>query len=925
MATEEVNRVLAAVIVLVIGIAFFNIIFSQPELDDMARETAHSMADAINQAADLPVSNNEPSLSETDKYVPVIMRFGEPLNIFNGWSVTLGGKQPSYEIYYEHFPDETPLGFFTTWTESYPWSGGLVAQLATYGLIRSVTLGLGSKTGRKVVGGIAKGIAFPFRMAWEGFRFLLTYPARLALALSTDQEVLGTKMLANWMKNSDLGGFVFTGLKATWDSMDDNKWLKKTITRQKDVYNDLLIYGFKEGADSGANNRAFFKTVLKSGGNFGFDDTGRVIPEFDDIDQIRRAKTAVGFMSSTQKARLFENMKSLPSVNWRRLTEYIRGSRVANSWVWKSRGWEIAKKAGRIITWTPKKIYHGIRWVRSEFRRAVEWYRYGKLVSKEDTIIARTVQKEVMNQRARNGLIKKLGARIVGMTDDQLNFHRIVDVADSGINSQNVGLVFSREGPGYAYDSLGDYMKKLIGRNDHLADDVTFSALESVDNNMYRGIVDKAGRVGLSEIDAQVVWEAARKGYPVHGTDSIKRAAYKTFFEDALRGVYDPVTSTFTPDNPYMVQQLQAIAAGELQPNPVRTLTGRRIGRFFLFDFGKYKNPFALGAQVTQQAEENILDSYDYSTENSLVFVSKGQVSAIQLDPKVASYPVKLYRKKQTVAPVGPQTALFYLSVVDNPRYYTVSPCFGIAKVWKGVDDNGATTIFVRMDEEDSMCGGAPCDPEDPDCDPEECANYCYATSQRIFGRNGNQPSEYTITAVVGVTVPCMLCPTCGGWPVCSKLGAAAGYAVLAGMIADHTAHDDSCTDTYWSYWNYYVAADMFDWMENLITSGVSKAKALQKAGKMPVAGKATSKLQKIGTAGTGKWGSRSLKGLTDLALIPETLGDASSAWTTIGIIKYGIDKEHIQENQAQCVWGTPEEEEAREAIYGNDEGGALT
>jgi hypothetical protein len=58
------------------------------------------------------------------------------------------------------------------------------------------------------------------------------------------------------------------------------------------------------------------------------------------------------------------------------------------------------------------------------------------------------------------------------------------------------------------------------------------------------------------------------------------------------------------------------------------------------------------------------------------------------------------------------QAALMH--VPSNPRFYLVSPCFGIAKIWKTADNN----IYVNVDK----CG------IDSDGDGNnDASNYCYA------------------------------------------------------------------------------------------------------------------------------------------------------------------------------------------------------
>jgi hypothetical protein len=58
------------------------------------------------------------------------------------------------------------------------------------------------------------------------------------------------------------------------------------------------------------------------------------------------------------------------------------------------------------------------------------------------------------------------------------------------------------------------------------------------------------------------------------------------------------------------------------------------------------------------------------------------------------------------------------MQVPSHPRFYVVSPCFGLAKVWKS-KYQGENTIFVKIDKFDLN---------------DTASNYCYADENLING-----------------------------------------------------------------------------------------------------------------------------------------------------------------------------------------------
>jgi hypothetical protein len=95
---------------------------------------------------------------------------------------------------------------------------------------------------------------------------------------------------------------------------------------------------------------------------------------------------------------------------------------------------------------------------------------------------------------------------------------------------------------------------------------------------------------------------------------------------------------------------------------------------------------------------------------NSICLVSKNAEYPIYLNEKADPYDVRIYRPVPWWENwLGWQAAM--MQVPANPRFYVVSPCFAVAKIWK-TNYNNKPTIFVAIDKR-SVEG--------------EASNYCYA------------------------------------------------------------------------------------------------------------------------------------------------------------------------------------------------------
>lgn len=956
MAAEDVNRLLAGVIILIVGIGILYMLFTSPELDGMAQESAYSMADAINEASYLPVYDGVPDISETDKYVPFLVRFGEPMNVVGAYSIAWAGasNSPTYQIFYEKFPDDKPLNFMTTWMESYPWSGGMWTQLAFYTIIRGVMIGASlhhglAAFGKKISHVMGTVIASPFIGAYRVGRWVFRIPVHLANALQYDNIVFGTRYASRAMKA--IGS-------TTGESLSDKylNWFSRSSSRvsRLEALKTLADNGIREAANSqGANKakaRIFYQTI-HGADNFNPDEAGkrlRIQPDYSSLETIRKEKIYRSLMDAGTKAEYYKYVVPPPTEIGLKFNNAVAKARGWN--VWTTKGWKKAK-------WPFQKINEFGRSAGLGFRRGVRSAVVGG-ITETDPVNVKHIQASAVNILEKHSILKDKNGNIIKVAFGELvpvdynpisvkSIHHF-DLLDNMIKYKDIAITFPKDSFAYKHIQLGKCLNDMIDMDNaanptrHLIKDgtVSFADLKTIDNNMYTGIRDMAISVGLDPDDAPTkIWATAQHNYIVRGSPSLKQASIDVYLEQATELVFD-VSGAYKLANPKIATELINVVSGNLEVPAGRAWAGRHLQRAVLFDLGRYKTPVTGGAWMTQHSQERMTD--DVETDNSLVFAARGTITdIIPLDENVKNYGVRVYRPEPGKLEIkGPQTALFKGSVVTNPRFYTVSPCFGKGMAWKGTEKSflggKRERIFIKMfDDDEYMCSGENCRPGESGCEPEDCINYCYATEERLFGGEDSPSSHFIHSSVIGPAIATYAgCWAVGslatwGWgsaaaaKYCLLAGAGVGYGIISGQIALHKG-DNTCTKNYWTYWQWYTAADTMDQLEIMTTMGISSylgavkaAQAAQQAQRVAQQAQRVSRLQRA-TSYARRAGSRLI---TDTSMIPVVIGETISSWPNIGWTKYGMNKEYLNKYEAECTWGTPDTETGRKALYDYDYG----
>jgi len=325
--------------------------------------------------------------------------------------------------------------------------------------------------------------------------------------------------------------------------------------------------------------------------------------------------------------------------------------------------------------------------------------------------------------------------------------------------------------------------------------------------------------------------------------------------------------------------------------------------------------------------------------------------TAYLLDRQVpSSINVKLWRQNPSVGagelfglaertPAGINTALFSVSVPENPRFYVVSPCFATAKIWK---DKSKDTVFVSIDK-GNKCDVSGC--EQPSLGPYkipllsdipflgqymnvqvglssvDTPNYCYADEQFIWGEDDSPSQAAYYGTLAGLTIACAAATSwwSGGaaWQACLK---GASYATIGILMVDVASATQAYRDvpswerqeTGWGFWNYQKAADICDNIQIISSFGSFGTSEVKVTGKSLL--DKFKKFNELSIKNQVKFvGSKVAKasgiGLNDICYGIQLIGDTSLSWpikTPAGEMwrkASTLDDKCMQESAAKCVW----------------------
>jgi hypothetical protein len=165
--------ILLSIVVFVITALILYKILGSPDCDSMANQTAFQLKLAIDEVAKDPSEGGPPfyrdgGVPENPVYYKVVpIRLCQQYGEYSYLKSFMGGE-PEYKIYYEVFPEGFFKGGALLWSENYPWSGSAASSFVFWGAMRGVT----------VAGKLVTKISTA-HTAWKGLKMLSSLKAEL--------------------------------------------------------------------------------------------------------------------------------------------------------------------------------------------------------------------------------------------------------------------------------------------------------------------------------------------------------------------------------------------------------------------------------------------------------------------------------------------------------------------------------------------------------------------------------------------------------------------------------------------------------------------------------------------------------------------------------------------------------------------------
>ncbi len=963
--SQALEIVIGLAILILLVMFFFNI-FGTPECNAFANTTAVQLKQAIdkvaleNGVAPWP-GDDVPPDEKGEYYAAVPIRLCEQRG--DAWKAALWGHLPTHEIVYETFPQSAGA-----WMESTPFGGGAMSSLMFYGALKIAPKAISwgrtlAGYGTKFIKGAIKVInplewathIGRLRRALDYVRRSRAYKwfARRFSASSRLRSVLDSvpdrfnyryfskkwKNVATSLKNSRARNFVdevqaladLGIIKAKWDDVT-GKWipeLTEIAGETKLVVNHQyrgFMKRFIDLADDEAE-KAFYKSIYH-------------VPNF--FERIEKIKLNYWYPAKDWVSTVWKNSK----IN-RYFVEPINNfrDRAKNTWnrFFNRKEYighkDLPQKAGVWKKWGylnfddyRKQVLNNF----DEFRGPLEELT-GKVLNNVDDVADEDLFKFLANYdryynavpfaqfRVRGediltqsyetagSFIQRQAQEVVDSANPQAAYSSFQNLfkkqwKDLTIPERETWMRMLVEGHGVDISTLGVTNAKII-YEDVRADLIKKGMLDI--NNLMKGGNFRSSRF-LSQADrvkGNMFWGVVRRN-EFRNFDEFKDAVPKFWLRPVVTGS--------------AVETLEDVTFGFALPRFKQTVM-LDLPRAGIGPFAQYNpvpNPYSTQESLRRATE--IMEGG--CAENSICKIERGVpggptegATAYLLDRAVPEdIEVKLWRPKpNTLArtPIYLSTAMFYFSVPEHPRFHLISPCYGIAKIWK--KDN---TVYVNIEKTKK------CDVGDPYCD-SNTPNYCYADEELIWGENaynkgnmittGDAPSEWLyLGGFAACSIACSAFSLAAGAQGCLK---GCGYAAIGSLFAHTTAatvayQGSSWTRqrTGWGYWNYQKAGDICDILETAtsigswklgkgVTEGVSRNRFVRGLNKFTN----NKYVKKV-----GKWGGEKLGfGIGDICYGLLLIGDTSLSWpikVPVGQVlakNTPLTAECMEEASGECAW----------------------
>jgi len=731
---------LMMLVISIIVLTFWYMVVGGPKCDYMANTTAFYLKNSIDQVAGYyPEWNNGvPPDEKTDYYQLVPIRLCQEggvsfLETFTtGW---ITNPVPQYQIYYEHFPESVGV-----WTEAYPWSGGAMSSLKFWGAIR---IAQGAWNIGKYANSAYLSWSLSHRVATavgQGLQELKDMSTNEMVVLTGNTiEAMGIDknldLVVEWRKEGEylvsLNKLKELGFVVTDSAGNVLKDEKGRIFIRNDVVS-ILLDTTKMGTsgDLTVSSVTQYVHYNSRGVIDGLTDNINALPNKDEwvpveanIGSVWKEYTA---SLPSEERKLLNKWYVVEGMEEGGLrTKVIDG--IKDTGLYKDVYEPVANK---MKSWILKlktfgyrvKTTLGIGERTTALNNAVMESMADNTMQSNGKTTGDILYDMIIQQDGVQDIIrKKLHLATADIIEKEHVVKFLQSVPTGGIQIipkgmdlevHNIGITIMRkyyEDNGHAILSTAGLYGEIMTHLDDESLNVGEDIVTEMGKTMGPGWTENEVKSRINDLCAQVV-SSYTGGL---GDTELSNKAYKKYFL-SLANDYAGVNGQKAQDAANMQLGLiygwvtQSTDALPMTPRTaLKQYAERQVKKMIYLDGTALLNP------GTTYQNYFFRSAFGVPTceGNSICLLQKNMESPVYLNEETKQYSVKVWRPVETWKNfLGWQAAEKHIP--SNPRFYVVSPCFAVAKVWKS-----GKTIFVYIDKRSTE---------------GETSNYCIADDALI-------------------------------------------------------------------------------------------------------------------------------------------------------------------------------------------------
>ena len=888
---EISHKLVFGVILFIIIAVIFMRLYTSPECNAYANQTVMDLQKAINEVSTDDVKewygNGPPPNDKQEYYRPVLVRLCE--NSGKQFIENFFVKLPTYQISWGEFPT-APL--WATWDESYPFSGGAGNALLMFG---------GLKGGKYAGKAAIKAGKIVYRVG------------KITLRIGIKNAIKSSRLVKWIRKYSELR---FRALIKSVAQETEEGVLERFVKNEIPENYRALVRGDTLTAKRFARITKMSIDELAEAG---------VIKRVTEQMPADLQKAAKGrFIVNDMYIPLFHALRDAADDNMRRYFDDVFYIPSRFNFLERTRFRWIAFKEAADLMWKNSKLYRnvvdpinkGLRETKKKFFKVM-----GSEIS--DAKIAATARKfrkmclrnpkecrtmfeEAWNLRIESAMSNMVGRKVTKETFSDADMFRFMAEYEKWVifeeRSQIVG--YSTQMSDNLRTGITSYLKEISSKEPTEIREILKSRTafrDGVEKHLPKEMVDKLNKKDLEkmiekarqQVELKINKNIVTRGLSIKKFNQQYSAAFKRAMiedpnmEDIIKIVKETDKDEAKAFIPYIAYNV--VDPAEFLKSKIK----REAKGLWYIKLGRYYPTYALANPIQARANPLVIPGGGYASkimeqqltegcvEGALCYTHSGYVDSYLLNESAQRYAVRLWRPKPNLAErttIFISTGIFYPAIEEHPKFYVVSPCFSMMKVWKS-----GGTVFISPDVDMTTGDIVRCSVQDKEGYTKKVANYCFATFNDVWGANmyGLENTASAAEAYIpdgavygwmaGILGGCTAATI--GYKACVD---AASFASQAIITADAALAAGTGSKN-WGYWTYNKAADVSDLLSMISGRGV-----------------ATSLARKAASAIAPDFSTAIL-----------VMGDLAMEWPARGIYEKdkGLSAEDIYLNTGRCAW----------------------